>query len=73
MVPVAHGSDGGGSLRIPAACCGLVGLKTARGRVSHAPQRGEALLDVNGVLTRTVAKTAAILDVLAGYEVGDAS
>ncbi len=73
MVPVAHGSDGGGSLRIPAACCGLVGLKPARGRVSHAPERGEALLDVDGVLTRTVAETAAILDVLCGYEVGDAS
>ena len=73
MVPVAHGSDGGGSLRIPAACCGLVGLKPARGRVSHAPERGEALLEVDGVLTRTVAETAAILDVLCGYEAGDAN
>jgi len=73
MIPVAHGTDGGGSLRIPAACCGLVGLKPARGRVSLAPQRGEALLDVDGVLTRTVADTAAILDVLSGYELGDAS
>jgi amidase len=73
MVPVAHGNDGGGSVRIPAACCGLVGLKVARGRISAAPERGEAPLDVDGVLTRTVADTAAILDVLAGYEVGDAT
>ena len=73
MVPVAHGNDGGGSIRIPAACCGLVGLKVARGRISAAPERGEAPLDVDGVLTRTVADTAAILDVLAGYELGDAT
>jgi amidase len=73
MVPVAHGNDGGGSIRIPAACCGLVGLKVARGRISAAPERGEAPLDVDGVLTRTVADTAAILDVLAGYEIGDAT
>ncbi|HEX3391385.1 MAG TPA: amidase, partial [Solirubrobacteraceae bacterium] len=71
MVPVAHGNDGGGSIRIPAACCGLVGLKPARGRISAAPERGEAPLDIDGVLTRTVADTAAILDVLAGYELGD--
>jgi amidase len=73
MVPVAHGNDGGGSLRIPAACCGLVGLKPARGRISTAPERGDGLLDVDGVLTRTVADTASILDVLAGYERGDAT
>ncbi len=71
MVPVAHGNDGGGSIRIPAACCGLVGLKPARGRISAAPERGEAPLDVDGMLTRTVSDTAAILDVLAGYEPGD--
>lgn len=73
MVPVAHGNDGGGSVRIPAACCGLVGLKPQRGRISAAPELGESLLGIDGVLTRTVADTAAILDVLAGYEVGDAS
>jgi amidase len=73
MVPVAHGNDGGGSIRIPAACCGLVGLKPARGRVSAAPELGESLLGIDGMLTRTVAETAAILDVLAGYEPGDAS
>jgi amidase len=73
MVPVAHGNDGGGSIRIPAACCGLVGLKPQRGRISAAPELGESLLGIDGVLTRTVADTAAILDVLAGYEVGDAT
>ena len=73
IVPVAHGNDGGGSIRIPAACCGLVGLKPARGRISLAPELGDGFLVIDGVLTRTVADTAAILDVLAGYEVGDAS
>jgi len=73
MVPVAHGNDGGGSIRIPAACCGLVGLKPARGRISAAPDLGDYPLSIDGVLTRTVGETAAILDVLAGYEVGDAN
>ncbi len=73
MVPVAHGNDGGGSIRIPAACCGLVGLKPSRGRISPAPDLGDSPLTIDGVLTRTVAETAAILDVLAGYEIGDAT
>jgi len=73
MVPVAHGNDGGGSTRIPAACCGLVGLKPARGRISRGPDQGEAFLVSDGVLTRTTAETAELLDVLAGYETGDAS
>jgi amidase len=73
MVPIAHGNDGGGSLRIPAACCGLVGLKAARGRISPAPFLGESPLVIDGVLTRTVAETALLLDVLAGYEHGDAT
>jgi amidase len=73
LVPVAHGNDGGGSVRIPAACCGLVGLKPSRGRVSPAPELGDSSLGIDGVLTRTVADTAAILDVLEGYEVGDAT
>ena len=73
MVPLAHGNDGGGSLRIPAACCGLVGLKPQRGRISLAPDVGEQFLVVDGVLTRTVRETAQLLDVLAGSEVGDAS
>jgi amidase len=73
MLPVAHGNDGGGSIRIPAACCGLVGLKPARGRISVAPELGDSSLGIDGMLTRTVADTAAILDVLAGYEPGDAT
>ena len=71
MVPVAHGNDGGGSIRIPAACCGLVGLKPSRNRTSAAPELGESVLVTDGVLTHTVADTAALLDVLAGYETGD--
>jgi amidase len=71
MVPIAHGNDGGGSIRIPAACCGLVGLKPARGRVSVGPEIGDSFLVCDGVLTRTVADTTAALDVLAGYEPGD--
>jgi len=73
LVPVAHGNDGGGSIRIPAACCGLVGLKPSRGRISVAPELGDSSLGIDGMLTRTVADTAAILDVLAGYEPGDAT
>jgi amidase len=73
MVPIAHGNDGGGSTRIPAACCGLVGLKAARGRVSPGPDAGQSFLTIDGVLTRTVEETAQLLDVLAGYELGDAN
>jgi amidase len=72
-VPVAHGSDGGGSIRIPAACTGLFGLKVARGRISRAPDLGDHFLSTDGALTRSVADSAAILDVLAGYEPGDAT
>ena len=71
MVPLAHGSDGGGSTRIPASCCGLVGLKPTRGRISRGPDLGDDLLVQDGVLTRTVAETATMLDLLSGYEVGD--
>jgi amidase len=73
MVPVAHGNDGGGSIRIPAACCGLVGLKPTRGRISAAPELGDSSLGIDGVLSRNVADTAAILDVLEGYVPGDAT
>jgi amidase len=73
MVPVAHGNDGGGSIRIPAACCGLVGLKPSRGRVSVGPEAGDNFLVQDGVLSRSVADTAAILELLAGYELGDAT
>lgn len=75
MVPVAHGNDGGGSIRIPAGHCGLVGMKPTRGRVSHAPDAGEPMFGhvTSGVLTRTVRDTAQILDILSGYEPGDPS
>jgi amidase len=73
MVPIAHANDGGGSTRIPAACCGLVGLKPQRNRISSAPEIGESFLGIDGVLTRTVADTARTLDVLAGAELGDSS
>ncbi len=72
MVPLAHANDGGGSTRIPAACCGLVGLKPQRGRISAGPDVGGSYLGIDGVLTRTTAETALALDVLAGYEPGDA-
>ncbi|MQA99291.1 MAG: amidase [Actinobacteria bacterium] len=73
MVPVAQGTDGGGSVRIPASCCGLFGIKPARGRVSHSPSTGEAWsgLSTDGVLARTVQDGAALLDVMSGYETGD--
>ncbi|HEX4805755.1 MAG TPA: amidase [Conexibacter sp.] len=73
MVPLAHGNDGGGSIRIPAACCGLVGLKPARGRVSLAPALGDSFLVADGVLTRTVGESAALLDLIAGPVLGDAT
>jgi amidase len=72
MVPIAHANDGGGSIRIPAACCGLVGLKPQRGRISLAPELGGSFLVTDGVVTRTVRETAALLDILAGPELGDA-
>ena len=73
VLPLAHGSDGGGSIRIPASCCGLFGLKPSRGRVSPAPYvSGSLELSQNGPLSVTVRDAAAFLDVLAGYEPGDA-
>ncbi|MPV36393.1 amidase [Georgenia subflava] len=72
IVPAAHGNDGGGSIRIPAAACGLVGLKPSRGRVSKGPHGVDgAGLTVDGVLTRTVRDTAAFLDVLSQPWPGD--
>jgi amidase len=69
----SHGTDGGGSVRIPASCCGLVGLKPSRGRISPGPLVGEgwAGLSTQGMLTRTVDDTAAALDALAGHLPGD--
>ena len=73
MVALADGSDLGGSIRIPASCCGLVGLKPSLGRVSMAPDFGDvaAGMPADGVLTRTVMDTAVALDVIAGYQSGD--
>lgn len=73
MVAVAHGNDMGGSIRVPAACCGVVGLKPTRARTSLAPDFGEywAMLTHEGVLTRSVRDTAAVLDAVAGPAAGD--
>jgi len=72
LCAIAQGSDGGGSIRGPASCCGLVGIKPSRGRVSWAPV-GDYLsgISANGPLARTVADAAALLDVISGYTTGD--
>jgi amidase len=73
MVPCATGSDGGGSIRIPAACCGLVGMKSTRGRVSTQPYAAGWLgLSVYGALARTVLDSALLLDAIHGSAPGDA-
>ncbi|MEV6103551.1 amidase [Streptomyces sp. NPDC051940] len=72
LAPVAQGSDGGGSIRIPASACGLFGIKPSRGLVSGGPvQHDVSGLSTNGPLARTVADAAALLDVMAGPEPGD--
>jgi Asp-tRNA(Asn)/Glu-tRNA(Gln) amidotransferase A subunit family amidase len=73
MVPLAHASDGGGSIRIPAACCGLFGLKTTRNRNTLAPYAGESLAgcSVEHVVSRSVRDSAAALDATAGPAPGD--
>jgi amidase len=71
LAPAAHGSDGGGSIRIPSSCCGLFGIKPARGRVSAAPYGGLEGFSTSGPIARSVLDAAALLDVMAGYETGD--
>lgn len=73
LTPISQGADGGGSIRIPASCCGLFGLKPARGRVSAGPRLGEHWhgFSVLGPIARTVEDAAGLLDVMSGYETGD--
>jgi amidase len=73
VVPLAHANDGGGSIRIPASCCGLVGLKPTRSRTSYAPDFGDVVdgLAVDLVVSRSVRDTAAALDAVAGNVMGD--
>ena len=73
IVPAAHATDGGGSIRIPASCCGLFGLKPSRGRTSFGPKLGEGWNGMTSehAITRSVRDSAALLDVIAGPALGD--
>ena len=71
LCAISQGSDGGGSLRIPGSCCGVLGFKASRGRVSNAPFAPGIGLGTTGPLARTTADAAAYLDVVGGYEWGD--
>ena len=71
LCAISQGSDGGGSLRIPGSCCGVLGFKASRGRVSNAPFAPGIGLGTTGPLARTTADAAAYLDLVGGYEWGD--
>src|SRR6201988_3719501 len=71
MVPFASASDGGGSIRIPASCCGLVGLKPSQGRITLGPIRDETALSVELCVSRSVRDTARLLEAVRGPGVGD--
>ena len=73
VVPIAHANDGGGSIRIPASCCGLVGHKPSRGLTPAGPVLGEVAggMGINHIVSRTVRDSAAMLDAIHGPETGD--
>ncbi len=71
LVPIAHASDGGGSIRIPASCCGLVGLKPSQGRITLGPFRDESNLGVELCVSRSLRDTVRLLDAVRGPGIGD--
>lgn len=73
IVPIAHATDGGGSIRIPASCCGLLGLKVSRGRITQGPDTADSTsgLSVDHVVCRTVRDSAAALDISCAPDFGD--
>ncbi len=73
LVPMAHANDGGGSIRIPASCCGLFGLKPTRARTPLGPDFGDVMngLAIDHAVTRSVRDSAALLDATSGPDVGD--